>query len=124
MAITESTLAHVGKLYGALGACVHEPIAAQRVKLGSGDNLSQLLHVCRLDVDNVKALILDIQIPEVDAEVVRADKRLAVAVDGYAVDMIGVGIGVRSARYGGNDGVMMGQAGHDEVFRVLEAMRR
>ncbi len=64
--IAQSTFTHIGKLYGALRAGIHKPIAALRMKLRSGDNLSQLFHICRLDVHYIKALILDVEVPEVD----------------------------------------------------------
>jgi hypothetical protein len=108
--VAQGALAHVGELDGALGAGVHEPVAADGVELGGGDDLGQLLHVGGLDVDDVEGLVLDVEIPEVDAQVVGADKGLAVAVDGDAVDVVGVGVGVGAAGHGGDDGVVVGHA--------------
>jgi len=36
-----------------LAAAVDKEVAVRRVELGCGDDLSELLHVLRLDVDNV-----------------------------------------------------------------------
>lgn len=120
MLITEGALAHIGQLDGSLGAGVHEPVAALRVELGGGDDFSQFLHVCGLDVDDVEALVLNIQVPEVDTQVVAADEGLAIAVDGYAVDVVGVGIGVGATRNGGDDSVVVCEAGQFEVTGILE----
>jgi len=43
----------------------------RRVKLGSRDDLGQVLHVLWLDVHNVECLVRSLQIPQVDAQVVR-----------------------------------------------------
>lgn len=53
MPIAQCRVAHVSELDVALGARVHENIALCWVKLGSRDNLCELLHVHRLDVDDV-----------------------------------------------------------------------
>jgi hypothetical protein len=36
------------------------------VEFGSSDDLCKLFHVRRLDVHDIEALILDIQVPQVD----------------------------------------------------------
>jgi hypothetical protein len=41
----------------------------------------QLFHVCRFDVNDIEALVLDVQIPKVDAKIVTANKRFSVAID-------------------------------------------
>ena len=64
--VTKGPLAHIGKLDGTLGARVHEPVAAHGMKLGSGDHFGQFFHVCRLDIHNVEALVLDVEVPQVD----------------------------------------------------------
>jgi hypothetical protein len=79
--VTERTLAHVGELDGALGAGVHEPVAAHGVEFRGRDNLCKLFHVRRLNVHDVEALVLDVQVPEVYAQVVTADEGLPIAVD-------------------------------------------
>ena len=115
MLVAQGAFPHVGQLDGSLAASVHEPVAALRVELCRGNDLGQLLHVGRLDVDNVEALVLDVEVPQVDAQVVAADKRLAVAVDRDAVDVICVSVGVHSPRNGGNDRVVMCHAWEVEV---------
>lgn len=110
MLVTQRTLSHIGQLDGSLGTGVHEPITAVRMKLGSGNNFSEFLHVCRLDIDDVEALVLDIEIPEVDAKIVTADECLAIAVDRNAIDVISVGIGISTTRNRSHDGIVMGHS--------------
>ncbi len=100
MSITEGCLPHVAQPYGALAGGVHEQVALPRVKLGGRDDLRQLLHVGRLDVDNVEALVGDLHVPEVDAQVVGGEVRLRVRVDGDGVDVVRVGVGEDAARRG------------------------
>lgn len=61
---------HVAQPNGALAARVHEQVALGRMELGGRDHLRQLLHVRRLDVHDVEALVRDLQVPQVDAQVV------------------------------------------------------
>ena len=63
MLVAQRALAHIGQLNRALGACVHEPIAALRMELSSRNHLCQLLHVSRFDVHDVEALVLDVEVP-------------------------------------------------------------
>lgn len=81
MLVAESALSHICELDSAFRTCIHEPIAALGVKFGSCDDFGQLFHIRGLDVDNVEALILDVEVPEVDPKVITADKCLAIAVD-------------------------------------------
>lgn len=120
--VTQRPLSHVGKLDGALGTGIHEPIAAGGVEFGGRDDFRQLLHVRRLDVDDVEALVLNIQVPQVHPQVVATDEGFPVAVDGDAVDVIGVRIGVRLPRDGGHDGIMMRHAREFQQGRVLERL--
>lgn len=116
--ITECAFAHIRELDGPLGASIHEDIAALRVELSSRDHLGQFLHVSGFDIYDVEALILDVEVPKVNAEVVAADECFAIAVGGYAVDMIGVRIGVYFPRYGSNHCVVMC---HAREFKVRDA---
>lgn len=111
MLVTKSTLSHVSQLDGPFRAGIHEPVAALRMELGSGDDFSEFLHIRRLDVDDVEALVLDIKVPKIDAEVVAADERLSIAIDGDAVDVVGVSVGVRSSRNSGDNSVVVCKAG-------------
>lgn len=124
MLIAQGTLSHVRELYGALGAGIHEPVAAEGVELGGCDDFGQLLHVCWLDIDNVEALVLNVKIPQVDAKVVAADEGLAIAIDGDAVDVICVGVRVGSTRYCGDNGIVMCEARELKVGSVSEVARR
>ena len=76
LGVAERRRAHVAELNRALGAAVHEHVRVRRVELGRRNHLGQLLHVGRLDVDNVERLVANAQIPQVDAQVVRRDERL------------------------------------------------
>lgn len=81
------------------------------MKLGSSDDLRKLFHVCRLDVDDVETLVLDVQIPQVDSQIVARDERLPIRVNGYAVDVIGMSIGVGPSRDSSDNSIMVGQSG-------------
>ena len=74
------------------------------------NDLSQLLHVGGLDVDNVEALILDVEIPEVDSEVIATDEGLSIAVHRDTVNVVGMRVRIRLAGYGGDNSVVMGEA--------------
>lgn len=63
------------------------------MELGRRDDLRQFLHVGRLDVDDVEALVGYLQVPQVEPEVVRRQVRLLVRVDRYRVDVVGVSVG-------------------------------
>jgi len=80
------------------------------MKLGGRDDLGQLLHVCGLDVDNVEALVLYVEMPQVDPKIVAADEGFTVAVHRDAVDVVRVGVGVRLSGNRRDDRVMVGQA--------------
>jgi hypothetical protein len=120
MLIAQGALPHVGQLDGPLRAGVHEPVAAHGVELGRCDHLGQLLHVRRLDVDNVEALVLDVEVPQVDTQVVTADECLPVTVYRDAVDVVGVGVGVGPPGHGGHHGIVVGQPGELEVTGIAE----
>ena len=107
MLVAKSTLAHIGQLNRALGASIHEPVATLWAELGRGDNLSQLLHVRWLDINNVEALILDIQVPEVYPQIVTGNEGLSIAVYRNAVNVVGVRIGICSARHGGHYSIVV-----------------
>lgn len=120
MLIAKRTLTHIGELDSAFGASVHEPVAALGVKLGSGDDFGQLLHVRGLDVHDVETLILYVQVPQVDAQIVTADEGLAIAVYRYAVDVVGVSVGISSTGHGSNDSIVMCEAWELKISGVLE----
>lgn len=70
MLVAQCLLPHVCQLDRALAARVHEPVAAYGMEFSCRDDLRELLHVRWLDVDNIEALVLDIEVPEVDSQVV------------------------------------------------------
>jgi hypothetical protein len=51
--VAEGGFTHVGELDGALGRRVHEEVTVYWVEFGGGDDFGKLLHICRLDVDDV-----------------------------------------------------------------------
>ena len=63
--VTKGTFSHIRQFDGALRACIHKPVAALRVELSSCDDLGQFLHISWLDIDNVEALVLDVQVPQI-----------------------------------------------------------
>lgn len=120
MFITQGTLAHVGQLDGTLGAGVHEPVTAGGVEFGGGDDFGEFLHISGFNIDNVKALILNVKVPKVDTKVIAADEGLSVAVDGDTVDVVCMGVGVCPSGNGGHDGIMVGHPGELQQGRVFE----
>lgn len=108
--VAKSALAHIRQLNRALRASIHEPVTALWVEFCGRNNLSQLLHVRWLDIDDVEALILNIQVPEVYPQIIGRDERLSIAVDGDAVDVVGMRIGVCSAWHSGNNRIMVCKA--------------
>ena len=124
MLIAKCALSHVRQLNGSLGACIHEPIAALGMEFGGRDDFGQFFHVCRLDVHNVETLILDVEIPQVNAQVVTANEGLAITVDRYAVDVISVSISIGSPRDRSHDSIVVGHPGKLQLRGVLEATAR
>lgn len=124
MLIAKSALAHIRQLDSSLGAGVHEPVTADGVELGCCNDLGKFLHVGRLDIHNVEALVLDVEVPQIDPEIVTADEGLAITVHGDAIDMVRVGVRIRSPWDGGNDGVVVCQARHLESSSILESSPR
>ena len=90
------------------------------MELGGCDDLGQLLHVRRLDVDDVEALVLDVEVPQVDAQIVAAYEGLAVAVHRDAVDVVCVRIGVGATRYSRHHRVVVCEPGELEVRGIPE----
>jgi len=127
MRVTQCCLSHVRQLDCPLGARVHEHVAMYWVELGRRYHLRQLLHVDRFDVDDVwdqytaaclpalrgltKALVADVQVPQVDPQIICRDVRLPVRVDADRVDVVSVRIGVHFARDRSGDAVVRGHAG-------------
>lgn len=120
MCVAERTLPHVCHFDCTFRACVHKDVATLWMELGRGDNFRELFHVCRLDINNIEALILYVEVPEVYAEVVAADEGLAVTVGRNAVDVVRMSICVYLSRYGGDNGIMMGHTGKLELGDVAE----
>ena len=79
------------------------------------DDFRQLLHIRWLDIHDIEALILNIEVPKIDAQVVAADKGLAIAVHGNAVDVVCVGVGIRLLGDCSDHGVMMRHSRQLEV---------
>ena len=57
VSVAQCRVTHVRELDVAFRAAVHEEVAVYRVELGSSDDLGQLLHIRRLDVDDVFVIV-------------------------------------------------------------------
>lgn len=79
--LAQGRVAEVAQADDALARGVDEHVALLGVKVGASDHLRQLVHVVRLNVDNTKGLIGDVNIPQVDAQVVGGDEGLPIAVE-------------------------------------------
>ncbi len=90
------------------------------MEFGSCDDLGELLHVGWLDIDNIETLILYIEVPQVDPQVITADEGLSVTVYRYTIDMVGVSIRIRLSWNGCNDSVMMGKSRQLQVGGIAE----
>jgi hypothetical protein len=107
MLIAQGAFSHISKFDSSLGTRIHKPVTTEGMELGSSDNFGELLHIYWLDVHNVEALVLYIQIPQINSQVVAANESLPVAVDRDAVDVVCVCVGVCPTGYGGDDGIVM-----------------
>lgn len=91
------------------------------MELGCCDDLGQFLHISGFDIHDVEALVLNVEVPQVDTEIVTADEGLAIAVHRDTIDMVRMGICIRSARDGGDNCVVMCQAWHLKRASILES---
>mmetsp|Transcript_50687 Transcript_50687/g.162253 ORF Transcript_50687/g.162253 Transcript_50687/m.162253 type:complete len:260 (+) Transcript_50687:121-900(+) len=90
MAVAQRRVAHVGQADAPLAAAIRKQAAVARMEVCRGDHLCEVLHIGRLNVHNVEALVADLQVPEVHPQVVRGDVRLVVAVHCDRVDVVDV----------------------------------
>src|SRR5262249_2674408 len=72
-------------------------------------------HVCWLDIHNVEALILNVQIPKINSKVVAADESLAIAIDRNTVDVISMSICVGFSGYGSHHCIVVSETREFEV---------
>ena len=63
MRITQRTFTHVGELDCAFRTSIHEPIAALRMEFGRRNHFCQFFHIRWLDVHDIEALILNVEVP-------------------------------------------------------------
>lgn len=77
------------------------------MKFGRRDDLRQLFHISWLNVNNVEALILDVEIPEVDPQVIAADKCFSITIYRNTVNVVRMGVGISSSRDCCNNTIMM-----------------
>lgn len=122
--VAQSLLPHVRKFYGTLAGRVHEPIATLRVKFSRCNDFCELFHVSRLDIDDIETLVLDVKVPQIYSQVIRADECLSITVDRDAVDVIGVCVGICSPWYRCNDSIMMCQSRKLQVGHTAEVVVR
>lgn len=113
-------LSEVANIGEALGSGVHEEVGADGVENSGGDDLVELVHFGRLDVDYVEDVERPVDVPQVDAEVVGGDEVLAVAgeAERVDVDVVVLAIGVLAFVLG--SGVLPGvdSLGDLEMFGV------
>lgn len=124
MLIAQRPLAHICKFNRSLRAGVHKPIAAGGVEFGGGDDFRELFHIRGFYIDNVEALVLNVEIPQINPKVVTADERLPIAIHGDAVYVVCVGVGIRLSGYSGHDGIMMCHSGKLQHRGILERRAR
>lgn len=122
MLITKSLLPHIRKFYRPFAGSIHEPVTTDGMKFRSCDDLCKLLHVRWLNVDNVEALILDVQVPQVYSQVVRRNESLPVAVHGYAVNVVGMRIGVHPPWHCCHNGIVVRHAGEFQIGHGSEVV--
>lgn len=65
-----------------------------------------------------KALVADTQVPQVNAEIISTDVRLAVRVDRQRVDVVGMCVCVDLARNRSNDRIVVHKAGESQKARL------
>ena len=74
---------------------------------------------------HTKALVTDVQVPQVDPQIVSGDVCLAVRVDGDRVDVVSMRVGVDLARDSRSDGIMRCHAGQSQRnLRLANGARR
>lgn len=105
--IAQRSLSHIGEFDRSLGTRVHKPVAACRVEFSGRNHLRQLLHVGGFNIDNIETLVLDVEVPQIHSEVIAANEGFAITVDGDAIYVIRMGVGVCSSGDGGDDGIMV-----------------
>jgi hypothetical protein len=66
--------------------------------------------ITRATEKRTEALVADVQVPEVDAQVIGRDVGLSIRVDRDGVDVVGMGIGVDLSRNSSSDRVVGGHA--------------
>lgn len=120
MFVTQSPLPHIRELDGTLGAGIHKPVTADWMELGRGNDFGELFHIRGLDIHNVEALVLNIEVPQVHTEIITADKGFTITVHGDTIYMVRMRVGVCSPRDSGDHGVMVCQTRQLESSRVLK----
>jgi hypothetical protein len=90
------------------------------VEFRSRDDFGQLFHVCGLDIHNVEALVLYVEIPQIDSQIITADECLPITVYRNAVYVVSVGVCIRSSGHGGDDGVVVCHAWQLQCRGIFE----
>ena len=70
--VTQRVGPHIREPNRPFTARVREQVTRPGVELRGGDHLREVLHVPRLDVHDVEARVVAVQVPQVDAQVIRA----------------------------------------------------
>jgi len=114
-AVARRRRAEVAQPEHALARRVAKQGAVRGVELGRRHDLGEVLHAGRLEVDErVRGGRRRVEVPEVDAQVVRRQERLPVGAEGQRVDVVGVRAGVRAGAAGGERGLSRDDAREDE----------
>ena len=71
-------------------------------------------------IHDIKALVLDIQVPQVYPQVIRTNKSLPVRVNTDAVDVVGMRICIRPSRHSSHNRIMVRQSWELEVIRTVK----
>ena len=94
--VAHGVLAQICQTNRPLTRRVRQIVAIFRMKFGARDDFAQVFHVGRLYVHNVETLLIALEMPHVDSQIIRTDEGFPVAVHAQRVDVIRVRVGVRA----------------------------
>ena len=115
--VAQGGLASVAELDNTLAGAEHEKVAMLGMALGGCDDFGELLHVRRLDINNIKTMVARLQIPKVDAQVIRGDKGFGIAVERDRIDVVGVGTGKDASGGSRHDGLRRDHRRENKIAR-------
>lgn len=92
------------------------------MEFGCCDNFGEFFHVRGFDINDVEALILYVQVPQIDPEIIAADKSLAVTVDRDAINVIRMCVRISTAGNSRNNGVVVCKPRQLQVSSISELL--